>query len=128
MSDRLLLLYSDTSDLVELRRARSPPHAHQMARIYSFEEGDAPLEALTQRTSLLVDPDVQLVLKKSYSLDDLIASNGSVLSVLFSSVFSALTLLVGWQDGHPARKKLSDEVLTWLSVWSEVQMVCIWSS
>jgi len=99
-----------------------------MARIYSFEEGDAPLEALTQRTSLLADPDVQLVLKKSYSLDDLIASNGSVLSVLFSSVFSALTLLVGWQDGHPARKKLSDEVLTWLSVWSEVQMVCIWSS
>ena len=98
MSDRLLLLYSDTSDLVELRRARSPPHA-QMARIYSFEEGDAPMEALTQRTSLLADPDVQLVLKKSYSLDDLIASNGSVLSVLFSnvsSVFSALTLLVGW--------------------------------
>jgi len=70
-----------------------------MARIYSFEEGDAPMEALTQRTSLLADPDVQLVLKKSYSLDDLIASNGSVLSVLFSnvsSVFSALTLLVGW--------------------------------
>jgi len=24
--------------------------------------------------------------------------------------------------------KLSDNVLTWLSVWSEVQMVCIWSS
>jgi len=25
-------------------------------------------------------------------------------------------------------KKLSDEVLMWLSVWSEVQTVCIWSS
>jgi len=24
--------------------------------------------------------------------------------------------------------KLSDEVLVWLSVWSEVQIVCIWSS
>jgi len=24
--------------------------------------------------------------------------------------------------------KLSDEVLVWLSVWSEVQMICIWSS
>ena len=32
--------------------------------------------------------------------------------------FSALTLLVGWQEGHPA----------WLSVWSEVQMICMWSS
>ena len=29
--------------------------------------------------------------------------------------FSALTLLVGCQEGHPARKNLSDEVLAWLS-------------
>jgi len=28
--------------------------------------------------------------------------------------FSALTLLVGWQEGHPACKKLSGEVLAWL--------------
>jgi len=41
--------------------------------------------------------------------------------------FSALTLLVGRQEGHPARKNLSDEVLAWLSVCSEVQMICIWS-
>ena len=39
--------------------------------------------------------------------------------------FSALTLLVGRQEGHPACKKLSGEVLAWLSVWSEVQ-TCIW--
>jgi len=42
----------------------------------------------------------------------------------FSAVyfaFSALTLLVGWQEGHPACKKLSSGVLAWLSVWSEVQ-------
>ena len=42
--------------------------------------------------------------------------------------FSALTLLVGRQEEHPAGKKLTDEVLVWLSVWSEVQIVCIWSS
>jgi len=30
-------------------------------------------------------------------------------------------LLVGWQEGHPARKKLSGGVLAWLSVWGEVQ-------
>jgi len=41
--------------------------------------------------------------------------------------FSALTLLVGQQEGHPACKKLSGGVLAWLSVWSEVQ-TCIWLS
>jgi len=41
---------------------------------------------------------------------------------------SALTLLVGRQDEHLAYKKLSDEVLAWLFVWSGVQMICIWSS
>jgi len=42
--------------------------------------------------------------------------------------FSALTLLVGRHEEHPACKKLSDEVLAWLSIWSEVQTICIWSS
>jgi len=41
--------------------------------------------------------------------------------------FSALTLLVGQQEGHPACKKLSGGVLAWLSDWSEVQ-TCIWPS
>jgi len=43
------------------------------------------------------------------------------------SAFSALTLLVGRQEGHPACKKLSGEVLAWLSVWSEVQ-TCIYAA
>ena len=38
--------------------------------------------------------------------------------------FSALTLLVGRQEGHPACKKLSGGVLEWLSAWSEV-LICI---
>jgi len=41
--------------------------------------------------------------------------------VLLCFAFSALTLLVGRQTEHPACKKLSDEVLAWLSVWSKVQ-------
>jgi len=41
--------------------------------------------------------------------------------------FSALTLLVGRQEGHPACKNLSGWVLAWLSLWSEVQ-TCIWPS
>jgi len=41
--------------------------------------------------------------------------------------FSALMLLVGRQEGHPACKKQSGGVLAWLSVWSEVQ-TCMWPS
>jgi len=48
-------------------------------------------------------------------------------NILYTSAFSALTLLVGRQEGHLACKKLSDGVLVWLSVWSEVQ-TCIWPS
>ena len=44
-----------------------------------------------------------------------------------TDAFSALTLLVGRQEGHPACKKQSGGVLAWLSVWSEVQ-TCIWPS
>jgi len=36
-----------------------------------------------------------------------------------------LTLLVRHHEEHPTCKKLSDEVLAWLSVWSLVQMICI---
>jgi len=43
------------------------------------------------------------------------------------NAFSALTLLVGQQEGHLACKKLSGEVLAWLSVRSKVQ-TCIYPS
>jgi len=49
----------------------------------------------------------------------------------FSAIaFSALTLLVGWQEGHPACKKLSGGMLArlfCLGPWGEVQ-ICIWPS
>ena len=35
--------------------------------------------------------------------------------IKFCVAFSALTLLVGCQEGHPVRKNLTDEVLAWLS-------------
>ena len=46
-------------------------------------------------------------------------------SVFHRIACSALTLLVGRQEEHPVCKKLSHEVLAWLSVWREVQMICI---
>jgi len=38
-----------------------------------------------------------------------------LLILFFMRVFSALTLLVRWQEGHLACKKLSGGVLAWLS-------------
>jgi len=38
---------------------------------------------------------------------------------MFCIAFSALTLLVGRPEEHPACKRLTDKVLVWLSVWSE---------
>jgi len=43
------------------------------------------------------------------------------------STFSALTLLVGRQEGHPACKKVNGGMLVWLWVWVKVQ-ICIWPS
>jgi len=40
--------------------------------------------------------------------------------IIVVTAFSALTLLVGQQEGHPACKKMSGGVLAWLSVWGEV--------
>ena len=52
------------------------------------------------------------------------------ISLLWNLSLSALTLLVGQQEEHPAHKKLE----WWLMrcwwhgwVWSELQMICIWS-
>jgi len=45
--------------------------------------------------------------------------NSSVIAYMYA--FSAVTLLVGQQEGHLACKKLGGRVLAWLSVWSEVQ-------
>jgi len=41
---------------------------------------------------------------------------------------SAPTLLVWHQEEQPTCTKLSDEVLSWLSAWSEMQMICTWTS
>jgi len=46
-------------------------------------------------------------------------SNFSMIICNSALAFSALTLLVGRQKGHPVcKKKLSGGVLAWLSVWS----------
>ena len=41
--------------------------------------------------------------------------------------FSAFVLLVGWQEGQPACKKMSGGMLAWLCVWVNLQ-IYIWPS
>jgi len=55
---------------------------------------------------------------KSNSTRSYTKNAGNLFLFIFvsASTFSALTLLVGQQEGHPACKKLSGGVLAWLSV------------
>ena len=74
----------------------------------------------------------QLYIKRSQNLFLLVTktrkpSLEATLITLYMYQYSALTLLVGWQEGHPACKKQSGGVLLWLSVCSKVQ-TCIWPS
>ena len=62
-----------------------------------------------------------------YAVQFIVADKFFFQIILSACAFSALTLLVGRQEGHPACKKLSGGLLAWLSVWSEVQ-TCIWPS
>jgi len=70
---------------------------------------------LATDVSLSVEP-----IKMMYGLWD-----QRIIVIIISIKDSALTLLIGRLEGHPACKKLSGEVLVWLSIWSEVQ-TCIW--
>jgi len=65
--------------------------------------------------------------KEPKTVGTTLSESSLILSTFAANLFSALTLLVGRQEGHPACKKLSGGVLAWLSVWSEVQ-TCIWPS
>ena len=49
---------------------------------------------------------------------------GLILNIIQLIKIMASVLSRCWFGGHPACKKLSGKVLSWLSVWSEVQMIC----
>ena len=82
---------------------------------------DFSIELLTIKDCRLLSLVYPLVGSKSIMRRNL--TTRSIMSV--RNAFSALTLLVGRQEGHPACKKLSGGVLAWLSARSEA---CIWPS
>jgi len=63
-------------------------------------------------------------IRKSHHVDNMHKTKSQTNNAFSAVAFSALTLLVGQQQGHLACKKLSGGVLAWLSVCSEVQ-TCI---
>ena len=81
------LFDSNGRDSLNLRQATSP----QRQRMLSTEESDSLIEAvLTQRSPLLNDPDLQMVLRKSYSLDDLM--DAKVWTLFCSVSFNYLSI------------------------------------
>jgi len=76
-----------------------------------------------QLVSLLTNKDVSLIVRgRLYGS----CERSSMLhgSETYLQCFDAV---VGWQEGHPACKKLSGGVSVWLSVWGEMQ-ISIWPS
>ena len=93
-----------------------------VAAVCEFFTG-ADLKALLYNSQLAVVSETDAVLTSGPHISDA----GLLPFYCCHCAFSALTLLVGRQEGHPACKKQSGGVLAWLSVWSEVQ-TCIWLS
>jgi len=85
---------------------------HPLCSVYVL---DSPLVQPLSRSSVTC-PKVHV---KPYSVNN---NNNNILFCegVGGVAFSALTLLVGQQEGHPACKKLSCGMLAWLSVCSEV--------
>ena len=75
----------------------------------------------------LISVKSRLVFPFWYRPTQVVTDEGTLNGCVCVCAFSALTLLVGWQEGHPACKKLNElsgGVLAWLSDWSERQ-TCI---
>jgi len=131
-SSMRLTLAADTSETIV--SALQPDTVYTSLLTVTVHGGHnvTSLPASTQTTSG-GPPILLLAVSHSDSLEiprDLLLIFPLLLFLLLSAfmhAFSALTLLVGRQVGHPACINLSGGVLAWLSVWSKVQ-TCIWPS
>jgi len=112
--------------VVKIQPAFIDPHQFNRHATFSFSLGHhCPID---------VDTPLWFVFVHLSALDQLGQMDGRFLAHIASrsnsvlSAFSALTLLVGRQEGHLACKTPSGGVLAWLSVWSEVQTGSVWPS
>jgi len=87
--------------------------------MYRLQDGGQYLVAVDESNDHVMSVwDWQKTERGQRITDVKVALTTLLYTVLLLLAFSALTLLVGWQEGHPACKKLSGGVLAWLSVWS----------
>jgi len=81
--------------------------------------------SLSQSTNQQTNRPTALFSLQFHNVNSFVSRKRLLLPLSFNGLFSgticsfsALTLLVGRQEGHPACKKLSGGVLAWLLVWS----------
>jgi len=104
--------------------ASAGPYANNLYHAPESRQIITPTQSIFTGWMLFLTPNQQRQSTEGKSNTN---NKSEYVNVSQSSAFSALTLLVGRQEGHPACKKLSGGVLAWLSVWSEVQ-TCIYPS
>jgi len=68
-----------------------------------------------------------MMFAKYFKYYTIILRGGVFFVDMLYKLFCALIVLVGHREEHPACKRLSDDLLAWLSVSSKVQRICIWS-
>ena len=84
--------------------------------MYRLQDGGQYLVAVDESNDHVMSVwDWQKTERGQRITDVKVALTTLLYTVLLLLAFSALTLLVGWQEGHPACKKLSGGVLAWLS-------------
>ena len=87
--------------------------------MYRLQDGGQYLVAVDESNDHVMSVwDWQKTERGQRITDVKVALTTLLYTVLLLLAFTALTLLVGRQEGHPACKKLSGGVLAWLSVWS----------
>jgi len=110
-------------------RSSSQVPRQKMVYHCKFGEFGSQVGQFTEPSGVAVNSDGDILVADTNNHRIQVHCNTDIFTLLLAglSSISALTLLVGRQEGHLACKNLSGEVLM-LSVWSEVQMICIWSS
>jgi len=112
-----LLIRSPSVSAITIKS--SAYNSHGKATLNSLHVDMASMR-ITDNNGLNAEPWCKATFTKKIQCYHIIISTW----VVNNSPFSALMLLVGWQEGHSAWKKLSGGVMSWLSVWGEVQ-ICI---
>ena len=111
-----------------------PKTVTRQRRDCDLNPGPSAPESSMLTTRLPSHPDRGITAKTQFMsgvvffpVDVVVDFNNITTILVCDYAFSALMLLVGRQEGHPACKKLISGVLAWLSVWSKMQ-TCTWPS